>query len=291
MVEEMDSIYNMLIKQRHAYDKSHIDLTYVTHFYCNQKTIDSVTDLLRQYERYPESILDRVEFIIVDDCSPINYEIPQLNLNYRWLRITNNIPWNQGGARNLGVMYAKSDKILMSDLDHAFPAETLAYLASRPNPGRCFYKLRRKSPEGKLYPGHANLFFMSRARFLRFYGYDEEYCGNYGAEDYRFVKFHKYHGSRQCYLPAKAWCYERELNREDSYHSLERDLTANTPLDLRKKNECSTFGPEYGHSRMFLNFNWITLGQGTRRPSDLPRIRSYWRPLWWWRWLNPWASR
>lgn len=203
-----------LIRKRHAADKSHIDLSYITHFYCDQESIDSVVSLLKEYESYPDELLDRVEFVIVDDCSPIEYDIPDLNINFTWLRITTDIKWNQGGARNLGVTYAKSDKILMSDLDHAFPAATLTALANIAKPGRCFYKLRRKRPDGTYYKGHANLFFMSRARFLRFYGYDEEYCGHYGAEDYRFVKYQKYQGSQQRYMPESIWCYERELDRE-----------------------------------------------------------------------------
>lgn len=280
-----------LVNARHPADKSHIDLTYITHFYCNQTSIDSVVSLLKQYESYPSELLDRIEFIIVDDCSPLDYDIPELNLNYRWLRITTDIAWNQGGARNLGVTYAKSDKIVITDLDHGFPPEALAYMANHPNPGRNFYKLRRKDPNGKLYKGHSNLFFMSRARFLRFYGYDEEFSGHYGAEDYRFVKYQKYHGSRQSYLPAKIWCFERSLNREESYHTLARDLSANTPVDKRKKAECDAFGNEYGHSRIFLNFDWKTLNTGTRRPSTLPAIRRYWKPLWWWRWLCVYAAR
>ncbi|MEZ3501371.1 glycosyltransferase family A protein [Pantoea sp. KPR_PJ] len=280
-----------LYGQRHAKDKSHIDLTLITHFYCNQMTIESVTSLLRQYETYPDKILDRTEFIIVDDCSPLKYDLPELNLNFRWLRITTDIPWNQGGARNLGVTFAKSDKIVMSDLDHAFPADTLKYLVNHPNPGRNFYKLWRKKPDGSIYKGHANLFFMSRARFLRFYGYDEEFSGHYGAEDYRFVKYQKYQGSRQGYLPKTVYCYERSLDREQSYHSLTRDLSANTPVDLRKKNECSLFGKEAGHSRLFLNFEWVTLAQGIRRPASIPTVRRYWRLLWWWRWLNARAAK
>ena len=287
----MLNVCRRLSDNKHAADKSHIDLTCITHFYCNQKSIDSITTLLKQYESYPADILDRTEFIIVDDCSPLKYDVPELDLNFRWLRVTTDIPWNQGGARNLGVTFAKSDKILMSDLDHAFPPETLAYLANHPNPGRNFYKMWRKRPDGSLYKGHANLFFMSRARFLRFYGYDEEFSGNYGAEDYRFVKFQKYQGSRQSYLPKKVWCYERTLDRQESYHSLTRDLSANTPVDLRKKQECSLYGKEYGHSRLFLNFDWVTLAQGVRRPAALPALRRYWRPLWWWRWLNPLAAK
>lgn len=280
-----------LVASRNPFDKSHIKLSYITHFYCNQDTIDSVVSLLREYEKYPADILDAVEFVIVDDCSPLEYEVPPLNLNYRWLRITTDIQWNQGGARNLGVTYAKSDKILMSDLDHGFPAETLKYLINARAPGRKFYKLRRRNPQGETYKGHSNLFFMSRSRFLRFYGYDEEYCGHYGAEDYRFVKFNKYHGSRQGYLPDSVWCYERELDRKKSYHSLERDLSFNTPVDIRKRDECAFFGDEYGHSRIFLNFDWVTLSQNTRRPSEPPKLNRMWRPLWWWRWLNPFAAK
>lgn len=287
----MTNSITSLINSRHPLDKSHIDLTYVTHFYCNQESIDSVTSLLKEYEAYPADILDRIEFVIVDDCSPLEYEVPDLNLNFTWLRITTDIQWNQGGARNLGVTYAKSDKILLSDLDHAFPAETLRYLADHPEPGRNFYKMRRKKPNGEIYKGHSNLFFMSRARFMRFHGYDEEFSGHYGAEDYRFVKYQKYQGSHQKYLPKSVVCYERELDRNKSYHSLNRDLSANTPVDERKRDECSLFGKEYGHSRIFLNFDWMTLKVHNRRPPAAPVVRKYWRPTWWYRWLNPFAAK
>lgn len=280
-----------LIASRNPLDKSHIKLSYITHFYCNQQSLDTVLSLLREYESYPADLLDAIEFIIIDDCSPLEYEVPSLNLNYQWLKITTDIQWNQGGARNLGVTYAKSDKILMTDIDHAFPAETLRYLVNASAPGRKFYKVYRQDKHGKTYEGHANLFFMSRARFMRFWGYDEEYCGHYGAEDYRFVKFHKYHGSQQRYLPASAWCYERELDRDTSYHSLKRDLTFNTPVDKRKKDECALFGNEYGHSRIFLNFDWLTLAKNNRRPVHPPKMNRLWRPLWWWRWLNPFAAK
>lgn len=280
-----------LVKKRHREDKSHIELTYVTHFYCNQKNINSITDLLKKYETYSRNLIEKIEFIIVDDCSPLEYEIPDLNLNYRWLKITTDIQWNQGGARNLGVTYAKSDKIIMSDLDHELPEHTLDYLVKHRNPGRKFYKLHRKHNDGSFYKGHSNLFFMSRSRFLRFHGYDEEFCGHYGAEDYRFVKYHKYHGSKQGYLPKKIWCSKRQLDFKNSNHSLSRDLSYNTPVDIRKKEECENFGLEYGHSRLFLNFDWITLSKKNIRPDEIPVIRRYWRPLWWFRWLIPFLSR
>lgn len=89
-------------------------------------------------------VVSKIQFIIVDDCSPVKYEIENYNLNITWLRITDDIPWNQGGARNLGVTHAKSDKIIITDLDHILPEETLKHLVKKSNPGRDFFKIYRK---------------------------------------------------------------------------------------------------------------------------------------------------
>ena len=273
-------------------DKSHIRLSYITHFYCNQDNIDSVTDLLKQYETYPAEILDVLQFVIVDDGSPVQYTIPQFNLNIIWLKITDDIQWNQAGARNLGVLYAKSDKIIITDLDHEIPPETLRYMINRHNPGRSFFKIyRTDKATGTFKKGHSNMFFMSRARFFRHFGYDEEFAGHYGAEDYRFVKYHKYHGSRQRYLPRRFRCFERvSINRDKAYHTLDRDLSYNTPVDARKKKEIDLYGAEHGHSRMFLNFNWKILAQ-INRAVPAPIEKKWWQPLWWFRYAFEYFAR
>ena len=97
---------------------SHIKLSYVTHFYCDQNDINSVLNLLKTYEKYDPDLLD--ELIIIDDGSPLHYEIPNFNINLRWIKINENIKWNQAGARNLGVLSAKSDKFIITDLNHVF---------------------------------------------------------------------------------------------------------------------------------------------------------------------------
>ncbi len=285
------------IAARHPLDKQHIKLTYVTHFYCNQNNMDSVFSLLRLYEKLPEAIRTAVEFVIVDDGSPIEYDVGVFDLNITWLRINQDIPWNQAGARNLGVTYAKSDKIFITDLDHELPESTFNYLINCRNPGRNFYKIYRESREngvikrgkvcniGDMYYGHPNTFFMSRARFMRFFGYDEEFAGNYGSEDFRFVKYQKYQGSRQHYLPKRIRCFEREVDREESYHTLRRDLSENTPIDKRKRQECDLFGYEYGQSRIFLNFTWEIKYRNNLIPAALPPLNKWWRPLWWFRYL------
>ena len=111
-------------------DYSHIKLSYVTHFYCDQNDINSVLNLLNAYAKYDPELLDIMEFVIIDDGSPLKYEIPDFNLNLRWIKINEDIKWNQSGARNLGVLSAKSDKLIITDLDHIFYEDTLKFMAN-----------------------------------------------------------------------------------------------------------------------------------------------------------------
>jgi hypothetical protein len=268
-------------------DWSHISLSYVVPVYFNQRGPDAVFSLLRRYEKYSAHILDRVHFVVVDDGSPVNYEMQDLNLNITWLKINEDIPWNQPGARNLGAVYAKSDNILLTDLDFEYPEETLGALAASGPCGRNFYKIRIKDPDsGRIGKGHANNFFMSRARFLRHFGYDEEFCGHHGADDFRFVKYHKAQGSRQLNLNSRYFCYRRNSHKKQKdYHSLKRDMSFNTPVDSRKKFEMETYGHEAGHSRTFLNFTWKKIYE-KRRDMEIHRIEDrMWKKLWYWRWL------
>ncbi len=273
--------------QPHPRDKSHIRLSYVTHFYFNQQDASAVMDLLRRYEAYRADLLDRIQFVIVDDGSPVAYEIPDFDLNITWLKITDAIDWNQGGSRNLGVLYAKSDKVLTVDLDHEFPEATLAYMARMKECGRNMYRIYRTDPDtGQRIKKHPNTFLMSRARFMRLFGYDEEFAGHYGSEDYRFVKLHKYHGTRFVYLNKKYTCFHRQdIDRDRSYHSLERDLSFNTPIDLRKKRETLTYGKDAGYSRIFLNFNWKILKDHSRKTRAARQPDRLWKHIWYWRWL------
>ncbi|AXK39013.1 glycosyltransferase family A protein [Crenobacter cavernae] len=256
--ESLADCYRMLsghIPGRASHE--HIRLTYITHFYCNQKSIDSVTDLLELYAGYSEEVRQRVQFVIVDDGSPIEYEIPDVPLNLTWIKIDEDIRWNQGGARNVGVVYAKSDNVLVTDLDHRFPEESLKALCERPPCGKRLYKVWRKDGQGNWEKAHPNIFFLSRGRFFERHGYDEEFTGRYGAEDVRFVKYHKATGTWQRYLPKTIWCQDRvEIDRSKSYHSLTRDLSGNTPVDARKTLELKYHGHGAGHSRSFLNFTW-----------------------------------
>ena len=271
-------------------DHSHIGLTYVTHFYLNQKSTATIFELLKKYATYDPAVLDRVHFVVVDDGSPLAYEIPALGLNLTWLKVRRDIPWNQSGARNLGVTYAKSDKILITDVDHEFPEATLRHLVEHANCGRRVYKFFRYTPEqpGKLVRGHPNTFFLSRARYFELHGYDEEFAGGYGAEDFRFMKFQKVNGSSSPHLPRRYFTIEREkIDRKTAYHSLHRDHSFNTPADLRKQYEAQCHGEGAGHSRMFLEFEWDVLARQQREVTTTWPVRRWWKRLWWLRAILP----
>jgi hypothetical protein len=255
---------------------AHIALSYVTHFYANQIRNTAVAELLTRYAKYDQALLDRIQFVIVDDGSPLQTDPPDLPLNLTWLRIREDIPWNQPGARNLGVVYSKCDKVLITDLDHEFPEDTLRKLVERGSPGKRIRKFWRRRPDGGYYECHPNTFFLSRGRFLELFGYEEEFSGGYASDDTRFIKYQKVHGSLVNYFPKSYWCREREIDRKRGYHSLARDHSINTSVDSRKRLELMHFGPATGHSRMFLNFTWDVLVQRWREVQP-----TYPRRVWW----------
>jgi len=255
-------------------------LTVATHFYLDQENFETVTELLEEYSRYEPALLDRIQFVIVDDGSPLRYKIPDVDLNLTWIRISENIPWNQAGAKNLSMLYARSNNVVISDIDHLFPESTLSWLVKHNAPNKHFYKFYRKDPEGRTKKGHPNLFYLSRGRWFELFGMDEEFAGGYGAEDFRFVKNMRYRGTVQRYLPKKVYCQIRSVDREKSYHSLVRDLSFNTPIDTRKRLEADWFGSDFGHSRMNFDFDWDVILDRRRESYVRPPIEKAWRKRW-----------
>lgn len=270
-------------------DFSHIALSYVVAFYSDGADEPPIVDLLRRYAGYSAGILDRTMFVVVDDGSSATIAIPDdLDLNLRVFRVEDDIPWNQPGARNLGVTHAASDKVVMTDVDHYLGPDTFAHMIERRNPGRTMYKMRRETDEGEWLKPHPNTFFFSRARFLRFHGYDEEFCGHYGFDDSMFWRWQRYHGTRFLYLPSCCRAVSRTAKVSLGFHSLERQMSRNAELAARKRELWREVGPNAGHSRRFLSFTWRLELECFRStvPPRPPRNRR-WIRTWWWRWLMP----
>src|SRR6266446_426623 len=84
-------------------------------------------------------------------------------------KIDQDIPWNQGGARNLGVTYARADNIFLCDIDVAVPEQTMTYLVRRGPCGKSMYRpARGEQATGAETDPHPNVFLLSRARYFKF---------------------------------------------------------------------------------------------------------------------------
>ncbi|QDH80035.1 hypothetical protein FKX85_13730 [Echinicola soli] len=234
---------------------SAIELTYVVPVYIENSDVKIMDDFISKCEEYDQEILGKVHFVFVDDCSPVKVEITSQKLSFTLARISDNIPWNQGGARNLGVLIAKSAKLVLTDLDHTFPVETLRLLLDQPIPKGIYNFKRLKN--GKPHHPHPNTFFCSKSTFYKSLGVDEEFCGHYGYEDIYFIELQKalktkFKTFRRHYVSVKE---HKELPRE-SHHSLIRNTTVNEALLTKKRKFLRTKTPFRGHSRLTLNFQW-----------------------------------
>jgi hypothetical protein len=128
---------------------------------------------------------------------------------------------------------------------------------------------------------------MSRARFMRFWGYDEHYCGHYAHDDVWFSRFQKWHGSRQRHLPRHVRVFVRTKEPRSFTHSLERDLSTNQAIYDAKREAVENHGRYQGHTRRFLDFRWEVALERARTTLPPRKTDRMWKRLWWFRLLLP----
>lgn len=145
---------------------------------------------------YPAAAKAALEVVLVDDGSPEpalavprQADLPLLRL----FRVLEDRPWHQHGARNLGAHMAAGPWLLVTDIDHVVPAETLTGLLAflpQADPQTAYTFFRVDAPHrvptrnerGELKP-HVNTFLLTRAHYWAVGGYDEDYVG-YGTDSY-----------------------------------------------------------------------------------------------------------
>lgn len=154
---------------------------------------------IQEWEEYPPSM----RIIVVDDGSPEpaydvikEFASTYLQARISLYRIQIDIPWNRGGARNLGTREARTDWIVHVDIDHVLPARCVhALLRFHPNP-QLWYRFERyrkgmadetrkkdQIPDdvtfGKIHP-HMDSYLVQRHMYWSVGGYDEDYSGCLG---------------------------------------------------------------------------------------------------------------
>lgn len=237
--------------------RSDIQLSYVIPVFFNQENTEALDNLLEHYASYDPLLLAKIEFVVVDDCSPLPVTIAkELRLNYQILRIKTDLSWNQAGARNLGVTYASAPKLIITDCDHIFPEALLRKIIRSRLPKRTLFKFRRCDENQNRINSAFNIFYTSKLVFFSTLGYDEEFCGNYGHEDSMFRYFQKRVGNRICSFSWNIKISTPIINREKSYHSLTRDTRINEKLLQEKCELLKEVDFFKAHSRKFLNFEY-----------------------------------
>ena len=141
---------------------------------------------------YPALVKKSLEVIVVDDgspCSPAG-EVPRPRglPQHSIFRLDRDVRWNQDAARNIGAHEARAPWLLLTDIDHLVPGETLTRLLQMERDSSVIYAFPRvKFDSGEERESHPNSYFMSRSMYWDIGGHDEDYKGIYG-KDFLFRK-------------------------------------------------------------------------------------------------------
>lgn len=173
-------------------------ISLVMPYYCNRSMLALQ---YRAWQKWSPLAKAQIEIVIVDDGSPKGEQavevpfggsagaLPELSI----YRVTEDRPWHQHAARNLGAYVAKAPWLLLTDMDHMLTARNADALLKRlhkADPGTAYYIQRVEADTGEQTTArdgvtpkpHPNSFLMTRDLYWRVGGYDEDYCGIYGTD-------------------------------------------------------------------------------------------------------------
>lgn len=145
------------------------------------------------FERFlaePQEWRDRVEVIVVDDCGKPPAVVPK-DEGIILFRVTKNIPWNQGGCRNLVAQQATTERLMLIDPDMTIGEGMLQKLVEESRhlaPGLMFRPALRHIATGDFDHTSPNVHLILKKDFNRLGGYDEDYCGHKGWSDVQLLR-------------------------------------------------------------------------------------------------------
>ena len=156
-------------------------LTIIYSYYNNSKALGIQID---NWSQYPIELMKKLHFILIDDCSHEKDDLAiNFPINLTLLRVTDNIPWNQPGAKNLGFKFATTDWVFTSDIDHVLLPEMCEKIIELKKDKGIVYFFSRLTDKGESRNPHPNSFLIHKDIFWKLGGYDEDFCGHHGYDD------------------------------------------------------------------------------------------------------------
>jgi glycosyltransferase involved in cell wall biosynthesis len=151
-----------------------------------------------QFERIrsmSHDVLSRIAVIVVDDGSPDgDAKGWDIGCPLAIFKIGVDVRWNQDAARNIAAHHAETPWLLLTDIDHLIPQDTVARLVMHKLRKDYVYRFARttleRTQDGLIettpYKPHPNSWGVTKQMYWRTGGYDERFAGFYGTDaDFR----------------------------------------------------------------------------------------------------------
>lgn len=140
----------------------------------------------------PAEVRESLHLIVIDDGSPVaplkpiylaTTQLQTRLASFQAFRIEVDVRWNWIAARNIGVENAKTDWVLLTDIDHTIPEATARRIQEQKLDARSAYRFSRvDAPDMAPYKPHPNTWLLTRELMDKIGGYDERFSGFYGSD-------------------------------------------------------------------------------------------------------------
>ena len=208
-------------------------LSIVSHYYNHPQMVENQ---VAYWDSLPANLLEKIEFILIDDCSEDRPKIAFERADIKLFRVISDIAWNQSGCRNLGSFVATSEWALFADIDQRFvpwPIDNLIQNLPLLNKS-LMYHMKIKELinilSGNSLEFAPSTFLVHLPTYKVLGRYDEDFAGHYGYEDLYAQRVWECNGGKRTLLNNTV--YFEDLGFGTT--TLDRDISRNDILSQQK---------------------------------------------------------
>lgn len=221
---------------------------------------------------YPQHVRERLSVVIVDDCGepPVRLEtvtcLDAIIKSAKLFRVDVDIPWNQMGARNLGMHHSEG-WCVMIDPDMVFDGPTMERMmqaAAKLQRGQVVRWSLRHVSSNKVDQSSPNTWLIHRDDFFAVGGYDEDFAGNKGWSDVQLLDILNASYKVQRRVDLVANFHSNESVPDAMVTKLDRSTSKNRKKRVKKVDQARAAG------------GWARWAKARK---DIPRLRFPWTQI------------